>query len=519
MEILNARPITEPENLIAIANVNLSSVEEMSEFLQAAWSEWEVSPQYQMMLKGQAYYENKNDILKRKRVVIGKNGEMVEAAYLANNKLSHSFMRKMTRQKIGYLLSKPITLTSPNEEFQKILEQFFNADFHRKFKNAAQQAIIAGIGWIQIYYDEQGNLSFKKIPSKEIKAFWLDSDHTVLDAAIRRYDEVVWDGSDKHQVQKMQFFTHSGIFNFVLAEMGWILDPTNSFEYNFQIRQMKDVEVEVESEIAVVGEAKPDRVKHIVKRPQEVIEGALWKKIPLIPLKYNAEEDSLLQYIKDLIDDYDERTSDVANLIEDEPNKIKVVKNYDGTDKGEFVYNLARYRTLFLRDKGEVSTLDTTLDVTSVNSHLDRLRKDIYEFGGGVDTQNKELGDASGVALKFIFADLDSDCGDFSVELTWALNELIWYIKQDCILRGLGDFTNEDVKIVFNTDITINESETITNLQNSVGIISKKTLLEQHPYVKNASEEEAQIKKEQDADVQAQQELLNMYQTNTPAAE
>ena len=65
-----------------------------------------------------------------------------------------------------------------------------------------------------------------------------------------------------------------------------------------------------------------------------------WDKVPFIAFKYNADEMSLLKLVKSLIDDYDLNTSDTSNNLQDIPDSIKVVKNYDGTDKGEFTQNL-----------------------------------------------------------------------------------------------------------------------------------------------------------------------------------
>lgn len=503
---INQKFTTEPENLISTAEVDAAQVQTTIDFLTTVWNEWIQSPQYKMMLSGQKYFENKTDVLDRERFVIGKSGEMVKAAYLANNKLPHAFMRKMTKQKIGYLLSKPFTVTSDNDEFQKLLANYFDSNFFRMFKNGGKDAVINGMGWLQVYYDETGALKFKRLPATEIKAFWADIDHTILDKAIRVYDEVKWIGAEKKIFKRMKFFTKEGTYNYIDTGDGWKVDEENPMEMHFQIKRDQVVTEEVDG--------AP------VERVASVAEDVLWERIPLIPLKYNSEEDSLLMYIKPLIDDYDKRSSDVSNTLEDEPNKIKIVKNYDGTDKGEFVYNLAKYRTLFLRENGEVSTLDTTIDNTAVEAHLTRLRKDIYEFGGGVDTQNKDLGNASGVALKFVYADLDSDCSDFGLELAWAIEQLCWYIKIDLQLKNQGDFIDANVEVAFNTDITINESETIQNIANSVGIVSNKTLLEQHPYVTDAVAEEEQIKKEQQENlerVQAELEMTNQANQATTA--
>jgi len=484
MEVVNnfnAGLISENDKLAARVKMDSSSGQAQIDFIESAISEWLQGSTYQMISDGERYYENENDILERERKVIGRNGEMVKADYLANNKLSHSFMRKLTKQKVGYLLSKPFTVTSDNEEFQKAFGNYLTRAFYRLIKNTARDAVVGGIGWAQPYFDEEGELRFKRIPAREVIPFWKDIDHTILDAAIRVYEVEVYEGDEKDTIQYVKFYTKDKVFNYVRDDDGLHADDEHPFESNFTL------ESEGEPEMGEDGEMRPTRV----------VNEMMWNRIPLIPIKYNPEEDSLLKYIRHLIDDYDRRTSDLSNVIEDEPDRIKVVKDYDGTDKGEFVYNLSRYRTLFLRGSGEVSTLDTSISTDALENHLNRTRRDIFEFGGGVDTQNKDLGNASGVALKFVYSDLDMDCNDFGAEIAWSLEQFAWFIKQDLLLKTGQDFKDASIEVAFNTDITINETETISNLKNSVGMISNKTILEQHPYVTDASEEEEQLKKEQ----------------------
>ncbi|NDI36355.1 hypothetical protein [Chengkuizengella sediminis] len=54
-----------------------------------------------------------------------------------------------------------------------------------------------------VYYNEQGLLSFKKIPSEEIIALWKDAAHTILDAVIRAYDIEVYEGKAKKTITKV----------------------------------------------------------------------------------------------------------------------------------------------------------------------------------------------------------------------------------------------------------------------------------------------------------------------------
>lgn len=476
----------------------------LRDFLMANISEWLSSREFKDMVDGERYYGNENPaIMSRERKVIGRNGEMVRAPYLANNKLPHPYLRKLTKQKIGYLLSKPFTVTSSNETFQEALAEYFDKDFYRLIKNVGKDAIVSGKAWIQPYYDPKGNLKFKRIPPQEVMPFWEDIDHTDLGAAMRIYEVVVYAGTEKTTVQHVKFFTPEKIYNFIKEDDGLHPDKDAPFEYNFTAQVPGEAVVNPET-----GEEEIPMVDH----------GVMWDRIPLVCFKYNAEETSLLKFVKPLIDDYDRRTSDLSNVLEDEPDKIKVVRNYDGTDKGEFIYNLSRYRTLFLRGDGDVSSLDTSISTDALENHLTRTRRDIFEAGSGVDTQNKDLGNASGVALKFVYSDLDSDCQDFGAELAAALEQLIWFIKQDILLKTGQNFVDEDVDIIFNTDITINESETISNIKNSVGIVSNKTLLEQHPYVTDASLEEQRLQEEQQQALEAVEQELAIQQAATAAS-
>jgi SPP1 family phage portal protein len=64
---------------------------------------------------------------------------------------------------------------------------------------------------------------------------------------------------------------------------------------------------------------------------------------------------------------------------------------------------------------------------------------------------------------------------------------------------GAGDFSKESVEFVFNRDILINETDAITNIKNSVGILSDETLVAQHPWVTDVQEELDRIQKQRDA--------------------
>lgn len=472
-----------------------------AEFLQSVIAEFEQSEFRKYMDTAWRYYKNENDILNNKRMVIGKDGNnkavLMESKVLSNNKLCHNFMKKLTRQKIGYMLGKPFTLAAVQAEDERaeklfdLCKPYFNKDFYKLIKNIGRDSIVKGLGWLHVYYDESGQLRFMRCNPEEVIPLWKDSDHTELDAVVRKYNIEQYSGGTKKIISYVDYYTHEGVYHYIYNEHGKLIrDPDQSeLSPNFTVKIPGED-----------GQLQP--------------QGAVWAKIPFIPFKYDPDEQSLLVRIKSLIDDYDLKTSGIANNIDDFPNSTTVVKNYDGASKEEFVHNKNEYRTIFVQGDGDAKVLDTPLNVTEVDKHIQRLREDIYEFGQGINTADKDIRDTSGVALRFLYGDLDMDCIDWGSEVEWSLMLLMWFIQQDLIARGKEDFTDVEYSVIFNTDMIINETETINNCFTSHGLISAKTIADNHPWVINAEKEMKSMMEEQEDVLDLEAEYGNKTPTN-----
>lgn len=457
------------------------------EFLQSIIHEHENSEQYKFMAIAQRYYENDTDIKEKKRMVIGKSPDnhaiLKESKTLKNNQLRHNFMKKLTRQKIAYMLGKPFILSAVKaddtqaKEFFAVMEEYFDAGFFKFIKNVGRDSIVKGIAWVQVYYNADGHIKFRRCEPEEIKPLWADSDHTVLEAVIRNYTVEHYDGGTKSKKKFIEYWTREGVWYYKQTDTGSIvLNP----------------------------DYPQNPGPHFYVKPEDSTEetepiGTTWPEIPFIPFKYDPDEQSLLSRIKDLIDDYDKKTSSIADSIDDHPNSVTVIKNYDGNSKEEFVQNKNEYRTIFVQGDGDARALETSLNITDLDKHLARLRQDIYEFGQGVNTADKDIRDTSGVALRFIYADLDMDCVDWGSEVEWSLMRLISFIQQDIISKGGPDYTSVKYKVIFNTDVIINESETILNCVNSAGHISAKTIAANHPWTVDEDKEIQALEEESKA--------------------
>lgn len=460
-----------------------------TDFITANVEEFKSAPKRMFMFTARKYAEAENEEIEgRQRFFYNEQGKPEVDERVSNNKLIHTKFINLINQKVGYILGKPFSInTNKNDKLKKFLGDLFNNKMLQRIKRLAREAIIDGIAWLQVYYDEKGKLQWKRIPGDEVAPFWVDNDHTELEGVIRFYPlTIIKNDGTKETIEKREYHTKDGSWYWILDKDGMREDDErNGQQGHFSISApMLDKE----------GKAVVDDEGNA----SDTIMQAVWDRVPFIPLKYNVAELSLLKFFKSLIDDYDMRTSDVANLVEDIPDAVKVIKGYEGSDPVEVLRNLNVFRVAMVDAEGGLDSQEMKIDTTALENHLTRLDKDIYEAGNGVNLKDDNLGNASGVALKYKYSGLDMDMDDFGVELTSALQQLAWFYVLDEIMNQTGYGLSEvdmdaDIDFIFNTDMIINDGEVITNLKNSVGIISNETIRANHPFVTDAEEEKQRL--------------------------
>ncbi|TCP64762.1 SPP1 family phage portal protein [Heliophilum fasciatum] len=459
----------------------------MEQIIKLEIDEWKVSPELRLMVTGQRYYTGDHDILQRRRLVIGENGALVEDTNLANRKLVHTLYRKLVDQKVGYLLSKPLTVQTENQAYADQWRVVMDKGFHRLLKNLGKEAINKGRAWIQVFYDESGKLSFKRIPAEEVIPLWRDAERTQLDGVIRMYDVETYEGTVKKIVTKVEYWDTSGVKRYVMPNNATALVPDDEGDgSHFTVTDS-------------TGKETPYN----------------WERVPFICFRYNDEELPLIKFVQSLVDDYDLQTSDHSNNLADLPNGIYIIKNYDGTDLGEFRRNLSVYRAVKVTEDGGLDTLSLDINTDALKAHLEALRKDLYECGRGVDTQSDKFGNSpSGIALRFLYSDLDMDANILETEFQASLEQLRWFVDNHLANTGAGDFATESIDFLFNRDILINETEAITNAKNSTGVISDETIISNHPWVTDPEEEQKRLEKQRTADLEEMQAYSGMGDVN-----
>lgn len=470
-----------------IANGNKTNLFEFSR-LEKEIAKFLASPKRQMMITGDKYYEGEHDILHRKRMVIGEGGKQVEAPHLPNNKRVDNQYAALVDQKVNYLLAKPLTIETENNAFEEALKLVMNKRFHRLLKNVGEASFNHGISYLHPYYDENGKMQFKRFPGYEILPFWLDSDHTQLSSAVRIYTVIDYEYDREVEITKVDHYTVNGIRHYVW-ENGR-LKPENHEYSNYLSLESEDENSELK------------------------VEFMNWERLPIIPFKANNKELPLIKRVKSLQDAYNKILSNFENhMDEDTHNTIIVLENYDGQNLGEFRRNLAQFGAVKVRStegsRGDVRTLEITVNKDNYESILALFKKAIIENGRGYDSKDDRMSNnPNQMNIQSMYLDIDLDANGMETEYQAAFEELLWFINQDLANQGVGDFENELVNIIFNRDILINESEVIENLSKSTDL-SVETRIAQHPYVKDVQLELKRKKQEQTE----QMNLMDNYES------
>ncbi|WP_250278880.1 phage portal protein [[Clostridium] colinum] len=421
------------------------------------------------MIVGEQYYFGNHDILKRNRTIIGSDGNKEIIDNLPNNKIVDNQYARVVDQKNSYLLSKPITFYCEDELFIKNIEKIFDKSFYRLIKNIGEDAINCGISWIYIFFDEIGNIKFKKFKPYEILPIWADEEHTVLEYLLRIYDIEKYEQNKINIVTQVELYTKTGIQYYILHNQKLILDTSKGFKpyiynsYNFPLS---------------------------------------WDKIPVISFKFNSKEIPLIKRVKTLQDSLNTIRSDfMNNMQEDARNTILILKNYDGTNLAEFRKNLSEYGVVKVKtidgSEGGVETLKINIDSNNYEVLAKAFKKAIIENARGYDCKDEKIGqNPNQMNIQSVYADIDLDASLMETEFQASFEMLFWFIKKYFSYILKKDFNNINIEVIFNKDILINETEAINNCIKSMDIISKETIISQHPWVSNIKQELNKINKQ-----------------------
>lgn len=407
------------------------------------------------------YYRKKNDILKK-----GARGQAPDGNPMrfADNRIPANFYNILVNQKASYLFADPPVFDTGSEAANQAVQKALGDNFSKVCKELCIKASNCTIAWLHYWEDGEGKFRFAAIDPKQVIPVWTDDLEKELSGILRVYDTVndngkkrniyeYWDRESCHAFYKESRETVDALRPYDAAAMG---EPPGSVSCSWEHG---------------------------------------FGEVPFIPFPNNAEGGDDLNDVKELIDAYDKVYSGFLNDLEDIQEVLFVLAGYEGESLEEFLHKLKKYKTIKVdsdeEGKGGLSTLTIDIPVEAREKMLAMTRKSIFEQGMGIDPDPQNFGNSSGVALKYLYSLLELKAGLMETEFRPGFGQLV-----RAICRHGGVEAGKIVQTWTRTAVN-NEEELASIAQQSMGILSRRTILGNHPWVTDVDKELEQLEKEE----------------------
>lgn len=430
------------------------------------------------------YYAGDNDIRHRplRKPPQECRGEEDAMSLLrsADNRIAFNFHSLLVNQKASYLFTAPPIFDIGSDADNEKLAQILGDAYGKKLKDLCVDAANAGIGWIHYWTDEKKRFRYQPVPAIQIYPIFTDDLSAVLRAVLRSYKTVDENGQEWivyefwNDTTCEAYRRHADVwepFDMFCCALDGMTVPTNVYEHHLG-------------------------------------------GVPFIPFRNNNLCSSDLDKIKDLCDAYDKTFSGFVDDLEDIQEVILVLTNYGGTDAGEFLRDLKYYKVINQQNAGDgdrsgVSTLTIDIPVEARDKLLELTRKAIFDMGQGVDPQQQSFDRTSGEAMKFMYSLLEMKAGMTETEFRLGLSELI---RAACRLSGMADPKN--IQQTWTRTAIRNDAELVNMCQQSVGLLSERTILKNHPFVDSVENELKEIEREKQEQKSEDDPYNNAFRVN-----
>ena len=360
--------------------------------------------------------------------------------------LSYNSLRRPIKKKVNYILSKPYSV-----EGKKEAKEYFT-DFVDSLKLTATEIYMKGEVWWEFEPDDKSPLKFKITVRKaeSIVPHYTNEEETEYDAV-----GYLWNKIDENgRVYKYADFVDlQGRHRFPLSYEG------------------------SENGAQDLGHAESSEGR-----------GVLFTSLPFIRLS----GDSLYLLIRHLGQMYSDRYLQTDDILRENCDPIALIKNASETDAEIFNADLRRSKMVRVEGTGDFSYVSKSIDYSSLESFLKMVKSDIFDQIGVVSRESELNYVTSGRALDRLYADMDNDAAEMGQILKNSFKAFLEFIQEQTGKDYVTGF-----EVTFNTDKPTDETNIISNINSSSSLLSKHTLLKNHPWVEDVEEELKLIEEEQ----------------------
>lgn len=386
--------------------------------------------------------------------------------HLPNTKLKFGHFNRVINQRVSYAFGRKCTFNRDSD----VCEILFDIDVIRK---GGWFASMHGASWLEICFGEDGKMSGIKAHDTASCFEFNDKDDgsrafIIIEEVTDEFGMPAEDILSVRVIEDMEGGESGGQASFKITQYVYAdnkLTPTD---------WMQDVVIPKES---FMEQSQFNSLDTNAKRTVSDIV----MRVDIDPFKIG-----LYKQLKLLVDEYDNTASETFDFTKKAPRNPLKIKGYNNSLQ-EIVHNVHTFNVIPLEADGEAEIMESRQDIAAVMTLLALLDTAIYEQSGSVKADTGSVS-VSGTAIRMKYAQLD-------IAAQYLQSSMLGFFKRarPYMQHLLGD---ELLEVIFDSDILVNESDTIVNIINSQELLSLRTQLENHPFVPDVEEELKRLKLE-----------------------
>ncbi len=438
------------------------------------------SPQINDIRTAERYYDGHPDIEQKTRVYYDKERRAYDNPAANNAKIKSNFLRQLVQQKQDYGFAKTFIIKLSTEkqdevdlkkdEYGLAWKNFCDRVLFKAAYTLAGQAVNCGLAWAYLWIDGNGDLQMKDVPAELVYPVWHDRQHTQLDRLVYNFLRVRYSSVTADTVEYAEYWTD--------AER-YLLNVTDGYK----------------AEADFGDDDGNPLFSHMTG-------GVSWGRIPYVAFRATDDEKPLLNFIKEHIDAYDKLDSNSIDSLIDDLDPLLVFKGISPNVKDLIeARELAKVtRTVSLDSDGDAHFIQAQTAIQAYLEKLQAIRKDIFKFGYGVDTQDARFGgNPNQLEIKSLYQDLDTYTDGLERQFQSFIDNAKYFFDRWYELTGRGSFDiAQSYKVLVKLDraMMINESAELEDSVKLQGIVSERTLLENIPQVQDVDLELSRLEEE-----------------------
>lgn len=359
------------------------------------------------------------------------------------NKIVVNYCKDIVDVYSGYIIGKPVTYNSTSDI--TALKDIYNLNNEEsENKELLKMALIHGAAYELCYLDEDAQLHFKVLDSKE--GFCIYSN--TLD-------------------NKLMYFVR-------LYSANDIDNVTKTY-----------IDVYTENEIRHYSSQVGYNTANLIN-----VEQHYFGAVPVSVLTINRESKSIFDGILSMQDAYNSQISDAADDYDSFVDTYLVIKGAvaDSDDLAEMKKN----RVMLLDSDSDVSYLVKETNPQIIETSLKRLNEQIYEKAKCVDYSDEKFMAQSGIAMQYKMTGMEDNASNIESSMRKALMGRAKLIYNICSLTTQGDEWG-DINIIFTRNLPADNLSLAQEVNQLRGLVSTKTLISLLPFIKDADAEAAAV--------------------------